>query len=102
MSVVAIDASADQNCMRVDMEKGSRMYSIYGSMVSRGKNVGLQGATEKPRDGLPAFHFSVASNQIGKPTGAEPCDLHHDAAIVRRIHVLDMRREKFEAEIAGE
>jgi hypothetical protein len=67
MSVLAIDASADQNCMRVDMEKGSRMYSIYGSMVSCGENVGLQGTTEKPSDGLPAFHFSVARKFLGSP-----------------------------------
>jgi len=68
------------------------MYSSNGSVVSCGKNVGLQCAAEKPSDGPPAFHVSVASNKIGKSTGAEARHLQNDAAVIQRVYVTQSGR----------
>src|SRR5262245_480394 len=64
--------------------------------------MGFERAAEELVDGLPARVLGVACNKIREAPRAASRQLQDDAAVVRAVHVLDVRREELEIEFVGE
>src|SRR5260370_13942108 len=102
MPVLVVDAGADQNSVRVNVEQRCGMYAVDRPVMRGGENMGFQSAPEKPCDGLPALHFGVSGDEIRKSAWAAPGDFEDNAAVVGGAHIVRVRGEQFKVEIGGE
>src|ERR1700728_3656517 len=71
-------------------------------MVRRRQHMRFQLVPKQSCDGFPTVILRIAGDQIRETARAASCHFYDDAAIVRAVHVLDMRRKQLEIKIVGE
>ncbi len=70
--------------------------------MGRGEHVRFERAAEELVNPLPAWILGITRNEVGEAARAKTRELEHNAAIVRAVHILDVRGKQFEIELVGE
>ena len=66
VAVLAVDARADQDRVRGDVEQRRRMRRVLRAVMRRGEDVRFERAAEQLVDRLPARILGVARDQVGE------------------------------------